>query len=141
LTTSNTQPETNREKGIYRGKAIAKCFTSPDGLIVLVGKTANVNDVVTFKFGRPKDFWFHVAADSGSHVIVLNPDGLTRLPKESQQFAAALAAGHSKARAGGLVDVHMTTCEDVTKPRGAAPGKVQIRRWKVVRARPRQTAN
>ena len=36
---------------------------------------------------------FHVAAESGSHVVVRNPANLDRLPRETLRFAASLAAG------------------------------------------------
>jgi len=50
--------------------------------------------------------------------------------------AAAVAAWHSKARAGGLVAVSCTQARFVSKPRGARPGTVQIRRETVLRVRP-----
>ena len=128
--------ETDREAGVYRGRSIARRFESPDGLIVLVGRRAKDNDLLTLKLGRPNDFWLHVAAESGSHVLVLNPQGLSRLPKETQRLAAGLAAGYSKARAGGQVAVHLATVADVGKPRRAKAGKVALRRFTTVKARP-----
>jgi predicted ribosome quality control (RQC) complex YloA/Tae2 family protein len=127
---------TDPDEGIWRGRRIARRFTSPDGMIVLVGKTAADNDVLSIKLGSPRDFWLHIAAGSGSHVVVRNPDGLDRLPRETQSFAAALAARYSKARAGGRVAVHLATCADVAKPRGFPPGKVTLRRHKTVHAEP-----
>ena len=121
---------------MWQGRSVARRFTSPDGFTVLVGRTAEDNDVLTFKLGRPRDFWFHVAAESGSHVVVLNPEGLDRLPKETEQFAAALAAGYSKARKGGRVAVHACRCEDVSKPRGLPAGKVLLERFKSVQVSP-----
>lgn len=114
---------------------MARRFVSPDGFTVLVGKTAADNDTLTFKLGAPRDAWLHVAADSGSHVVVRNPDGV-RLPRETVRFAAGLAAGYSKARAGGRVAVHVCTCGDVSKPRGFPPGKVALERYETVHASP-----
>ncbi|HEY0783998.1 MAG TPA: hypothetical protein VGE98_16190, partial [Thermoanaerobaculia bacterium] len=65
-----------------------------------------------------------------------NPDGLPRLPRDSERFAAALAAGYSKARHGGSVAVHVATCADVHKPRGLPPGKVVLDRYRSVQAQP-----
>jgi predicted ribosome quality control (RQC) complex YloA/Tae2 family protein len=115
---------------------VARRFVSPDGLTVLVGRTAEDNDVLTFRLGGPRDFWFHVAAESGSHVVVRNPEGLDRLPKETEQFAASLAAGYSKAKKGGRVAVHVCRCQDVSKPRGFPPGKVLLDRFKSVQVAP-----
>lgn len=124
------------ENGRWRGRAVARRFDSPDGFIVLVGKNASDNDILSLKLGRPQDFWFHIAAGSGSHVVVLNPDKLDRLPRETRQFAAGLAARYSKARRGGRVAVHVTTCGEVSKPRGFPAGKVTLRRFETTQAAP-----
>jgi predicted ribosome quality control (RQC) complex YloA/Tae2 family protein len=50
--------------------------------------------------------------------------------------AAAIAAYHSKARGGGVVAVSGTQARYVTKPRGAKPGSVQIRKERVFKVRP-----
>lgn len=105
-------------------------------MIVLVGRTAKDNDILSIKLASPRDFWFHIASGPGSHVIVRNPDGLDRLPRETQRAAAALAAGYSKAKAGGKTAVHVTQCSEVKKPRGYAPGKVTLGRYDTVQASP-----
>jgi predicted ribosome quality control (RQC) complex YloA/Tae2 family protein len=117
------------DAGIYRGRSVARRFVSPDGMTVLVGRTAEDNDVLSLKLGAPRDFWLHVAAESGSHVIVRNPDKLDKLPRATARFAAGLAAKHSKARHGSRVAVHMARCMDVHKPRGLPPGKVTLERY------------
>lgn len=128
--------ETDADAGKWRGRSVARRFVSPDGMVVLVGKTAEDNDVLTFKLGTPRDFWLHVSGESGSHVVIRNPDGLQRPPRETVRYAAGLAAGYSRARHGGQVTVHLATCADVSKPRGLPPGKVQLRRFSTVRAVP-----
>jgi len=50
--------------------------------------------------------------------------------------AAAVAAWHSKARNGGTVAVSGTLARFVTKPRGAKPGTVSIRRETRFKVRP-----
>ena len=129
-------PPSDPDRGIYQGRRIARHFVSPDGLIVLVGKTAEDNDILSLKLAAPRDFWLHVAAGSGSHVVVRNPDSLPALPRASAQFAAALAARYSKARHGGRVAVHLAQCADVSKPRGLEPGKVLLARYKTLHAAP-----
>lgn len=121
---------------MWQGQTIARRFVSPDGMVVLVGRTAADNDILTFKLASQKDFWLHVAGDAGSHVVVRNPEGLTRLPRETLRFAAALAAGHSKARKGGQVAVHVARIADVKKPRNVPAGKVTLARFESVRVRP-----
>jgi predicted ribosome quality control (RQC) complex YloA/Tae2 family protein len=123
---------TDPELGLWRGRSVARRFVSPDGMTVLVGRTAADNDTLSVRLASPRDFWFHVAAGSGSHVVVRNPDGLARLPRDTARFAAALAAGHSKVRAGGQVAVHATTCREVRKPRGSPAGQVTLGRYETI---------
>ena len=115
---------------------MARRHLSPDGLVVLVGLSARGNDLLSLRLASPQDFWLHAAGVAGAHVVVRNPDNLDRLPRETLRHAAALAAAGSKQRHGGQVAVHVCRCEDVRKTRGLAPGKVQIRRYVTVRARP-----
>jgi len=120
------------DAGIYEGRSVARRFVSPDGMIVLVGRAAEDNDILSLRLGAPADFWLHVAAESGSHVVVRNPDRLERMPRETARFAASLAARYSKARNAGRVAVHLARCEDVHKPRGLPPGKVALARSSTV---------
>jgi predicted ribosome quality control (RQC) complex YloA/Tae2 family protein len=131
---------TDPDAGLWRGRAIARRFVSPDGLVVLVGKTAGDNDVLSLELAAPDDFWLHVAGTSGSHVVVRNPERLERLPRDTLRFAADLAARHSKARAGGQVTVHVARGRDVGKKRGAPAGEVTLARWTAVRAAPGRAA-
>jgi hypothetical protein len=80
MTDRAAPPPSDPEQGIWRGRSVARRFVSPDGLTVLVGRSAADNDLLTFGLGESRDAWLHVAAESGSHVIVRNPDGLERLP-------------------------------------------------------------
>lgn len=121
---------------MWQGRSVARRFVSPDGWTVLVGRTAADNDVLTFKLGSPRDFWLHVSGDSGSHVVIRNPEGAARPPRDTVRFAAGLAAGYSRARHGGQVAVHLASCGDVRKPRGLPPGKVTVARSTTVRVAP-----
>ena len=116
----------------------ARRFDSPDGMEILVGRTASDNDVLTFKIAAQRDFWMHVAGESGSHVVVRNPDGLKALPRETLRYAAALAAGYSKAKNAGKVAVHVARVKDVSKPKGLPSGKVTLSRYKSVKVEPLQ---
>jgi predicted ribosome quality control (RQC) complex YloA/Tae2 family protein len=133
---SNPPGETDPDAGLWQGRSVARVAESPDGFIVLVGRTARDNDILSLRLAAPRDFWFHVAGESGSHVVVRNPENLDALPRETKKFAAGLAAGYSKARRGGKVAVHMACAGDVSKPRGLAPGKVHLRRFTTVHSGP-----
>jgi len=129
-------PPTDRDAGIWRGRKLARRFVSPDGFVVLVGKSAEDNDLLSIHLAEPADFWFHLAGDSGSHVVVRNPDRIDRLPRETERFAARLAAGYSKAKNAGRVAVHACRAEDVSKRRGQPPGEVTLERWRALTVEP-----
>jgi predicted ribosome quality control (RQC) complex YloA/Tae2 family protein len=109
-----------------------------EGYEILVGRSARDNDELTFRVARPRDLWLHAAGHAGSHVVIRLPDGADGAPRSVIEKAAALAAWHSKARnARGKVEVHLCRAADIRKPRGAAAGSVELRRWEAVKVYPR----
>jgi predicted ribosome quality control (RQC) complex YloA/Tae2 family protein len=110
-------------------------YALPGGWKVLAGRTEADNDRLSLRLAGPADWWFHVRGQSGSHVVLQGPAGAAP-DRETLRAAAAVAAWHSKARGGGLVAVSCTQARYVSKPRGAPPGTVQIRRETVLRVRP-----
>ena len=114
-----------------------KLFEYPlsGGWRILAGRTETDNDRLSLQVARPSDWWFHVRGQSGSHVVLQGPSGQSP-DRELLRAAAAVAAYHSKTRAGGLVAVSCTQGRFITKPRGARPGTVQIRRETVLRVHP-----
>jgi len=107
-------------------------------MVVLVGKSAADNDTLTFKVAAQTDFWMHVAGESGSHVVVLNPENLESLPRETLRYAASLAARYSKAKNAKRVTVHVARRKDLQKPRGLPAGKVLLKRYKSVKVEPHE---
>jgi predicted ribosome quality control (RQC) complex YloA/Tae2 family protein len=106
------------------------------GFEILVGRGDEDNDVLTFEVAEPHDLWLHVAGGTpGSHVVVRNP-GRGEVPREVVEAAAAAAAWYSKARNAARVEVHVCRASDVSKPRGAPTGLVELARWKSVKVRP-----
>ena len=102
-------------------------YELPGGWKVLAGKTDEDNDMLSIRLAHPEDWWFHVRGMPGSHVLLRHrPD--EEPDRETLKRAAAIAAYHSKAREGGMVSVSCTRAKNVTKPRGAKPGTVTIRR-------------
>lgn len=102
---------------------------------VLVGLSDDDNDRLSLKVAHQDDWWFHVRGMPGSHVILRGPPG-AEPDKETLKRAAAIAAWHSKARNAGVVPVSCTRARNVTKPRGAKIGTVQIRKETVLKVRP-----
>jgi predicted ribosome quality control (RQC) complex YloA/Tae2 family protein len=88
-------------------------LTSPEGLVIWVGKSSKANGQLIQKQLRPKDWWVHVAEGlSGSHVVVKvhgtpwadSPS----LPLPTLAMATALAAWYSEARHSVKVPVLYT---------------------------------
>jgi len=110
-------------------------YVLPGGHLVLAGKTDLDNDRLSLKLAKPNDWWFHVRGIPGSHVVLKAADD--QAPgREALKQAAAIAAYHSKARSGGIVAVAGTLARYVSKPRGAKPGTVQIRKERIFKVRP-----
>jgi predicted ribosome quality control (RQC) complex YloA/Tae2 family protein len=110
-------------------------YALPGGWRVLVGRTERDNDRLSLEVARPDDWWLHVRGMPGSHVVLQGPPG-DEADRATLKLAASIAAWHSKARTGGLVAVSATRARYVTKPRGARPGTVQIRKEEVLKVRP-----
>jgi len=108
-------------------------YTLPGDWEILAGKTDADNDRLSLKIARANDWWFHVHGMPGSHVILR---GAEQPGSDELKAAAAVAAWHSKARNGGTVPVSCTQAKHVSKPRGAKPGSVSIRREKTIKVRP-----
>ncbi|GGM92174.1 hypothetical protein GCM10007092_01470 [Thermus composti] len=104
-----------------KGPKIGLRYTSPSGFLVLVGRNAKENDLLT-RSAHSEDLWFHAQGVPGSHVI-LKAEGKNP-PLEDLLFAARLAAYHSKARGESQVPVDYTRKKHVWRPRKAAPGQV-----------------
>ena len=102
---------------------------------VLIGRGSDENDDLTFNVAEPHDVWMHVDGTPGSHVVVRNPDK-GDVPKDVLEKAAAAAAWYSKARGAPKVEVHYCRASDVSKPRGAPAGLVELAKWKVIRVAP-----
>lgn len=101
-----------------------------EGHEILIGRSDEDNDHLTFAVGEPMDLWLHVAGGTaGSHVVVRNPEKLPELPEAVVERAAELAAWHSKARGRARVEVHVCRVADVEKRRGAPAGQVMLRKW------------
>ena len=124
-----------------RQGASPRCYEYelPGDWKVMAGKTDADNDRLSIKFADPADWWFHVRGMPGSHVILKHqPD--QEPDRDTLRAAAAIAAFHSKARNGGVTAVSCTQARHVSKPRGAKPGTVSIRKEKVIKVRPKLPA-
>ena len=110
-------------------------YALPGGWIVLAGRTDIDNDILSLKLAAANDYWFHVRGMPGSHVLLRGGEG-KQPDRGTLEAAAAVAAWHSKARNGGMTAISCTMAKHVSKPRGAKPGTVRIKKERVLKVRP-----
>lgn len=93
---------------------------------VYVGKDSKSNDMLTLKFAKQNDYWFHARSVPGSHVVLRVDNTKEPIPKSVLKKVASIAAFHSKAKTAGVVPVSYTFKKYVVKRRGMEPGKVAL---------------
>lgn len=103
-----------------------------DGWIVLVGRSAKENDILTHQYASPQDLWFHARQAQGSHVILRKGKTKRQVSKQAILEAAAIAAYYSKARTSKNVPVSYTEKRYVKKVRKGPPGLCTLLREEVV---------
>ena len=102
---------------------------SPSGLKVIWGRNNRQNDEVTTRIAKEGDLWFHAHKTPGSHVVLKTAG--ERVQEEDIMFAAAVAAGYSKAKTDTKVEVIEAKIKNVEKKKGSHPGQVFVKDYKV----------
>ncbi len=108
---------------------------SPSGLKVLWGRNNRQNDYLSTKILKAGDLWFHAHQYPGAHVI-LKAAGAKQIKDEDKRFAAALAAGYSKAKNAAQVEVMQAEAGDVRKPKATRPGLVTVKSHRIIVVQP-----
>lgn len=114
-----------------------RIFTVEGGFQVLAGKSSDNNDMLTTKYAKPNDLWFHCRGSSGSHVVLKMNSAQGEPSKAAIHQAASIAAYYSKMKNASSVPVAMTEKKFVRKPKGAPAGTVILEREKVIFVRPK----
>ncbi len=119
----------------FEGKRI-RVHIAPGGWQVLVGENAEANDYLVTRVAQPNDWWLHVRAGTGAHVVIRTSNRPQAVPRQVLEYAAQLAAAHSPARHSSLVAVDYTLRKYVRRPRGAQPGFVTYTHEKTLHVSP-----
>jgi predicted ribosome quality control (RQC) complex YloA/Tae2 family protein len=114
-----------------------RVFTVSGGFEVWVGKSSANNDLLTMKYAKPNDLWFHARGSSGSHTVLKVRDANHPPGKEAIYHAGAIAAYYSKMRKSSNVPVAYCERKYVKKSKGLAEGAVILEREKVIFVTPR----
>ena len=123
-----------RKKRVPPPPARPLTFTTPEGYTVLVGRSARLNDEITFRRAAPDDLWFHARNVPGAHVVLRT--GGRPVSEETIRRVAGVAAYYSAARHNATVDVQMARVRDVRRHPSGRPGQVLLRRETVLRVPP-----
>jgi predicted ribosome quality control (RQC) complex YloA/Tae2 family protein len=113
-----------------------KQYIIDDKYKVYVGKDSKNNDLLTTRFAKQNDYWFHARSVSGSHVVLRVENTKESIPKPILKKAASLAAFHSKAKTAGVVPVAYTFKKYVVKKKGFPIGTVHLLREDVLLVKP-----
>ena len=114
-----------------------RIFIVAGGFQVLAGKSSENNDMLTTKYAKPNDLWFHCRGASGSHVVLKVNSGEGEPSKTAIHQAASIAAYYSKMKKASSVPVAMTEKKFVRKMKGAPAGTVVLEREKVIFVQPK----
>lgn len=113
-----------------------KIFTVEGGFTVYAGKSSENNDLLTFRFTKPNDLWFHARGSSGSHVVLKVGSAAGEPSKKAVEQAASIAAYYSKMKNAKHVPVAVTERKYIRKPKGAPAGTVALEKEKVIFVQP-----
>ncbi|MEZ4599111.1 MAG: NFACT family protein [Syntrophotaleaceae bacterium] len=127
-------PASQRSADPARG---VKQALSPNGYRLYWGTSNRVNDHVSRHLVKGEDLWFHALNIPGSH-LVLKKDREGPVPLEDQLYAASLAAGYSRGKGEGKVDVMVAEGKWVKKSKGARPGLVVVKQYRTLTVAPRR---
>ncbi len=111
---------------------------TPDGWQLFWGKNSRTNDHVSRHMTGPQDLWFHSKGMPGAHLVLKCGDSVEKVSDEDLHYAASFAAGYSKGKDGGKVEVIVAQGKDVKKPKGARPGLVTVDSYHTVMVAPRR---
>ena len=103
---------------------------------VFVGKDSKNNDLLTTKFAKQNDFWFHARSVSGSHVVLRVENTKEAVPKPVLKKVAQLAAFYSKAKTAGTAPVSYALKKFVVKRKGMDVGMVSMLREDTLLVKP-----
>jgi predicted ribosome quality control (RQC) complex YloA/Tae2 family protein len=92
------------------------------GYEILIGRNAEMNDILTTEIAEPEDVWLHASQVPGSHVVIRHKGD--EVPKEVIQRAAELAGVNSRGK--GQVRVVWTKAKYVTKEKSQKMGEVYV---------------
>ena len=92
------------------------------------------NDLISFKFSKKGDLWFHAQESPGSHVVLKSS---SQKPSDDDiQISADLAALFSKAKMNIKVPISLVNIKDLQKITKGGPGCVSFNNVEILWGNP-----
>ncbi len=107
---------------------------TPTGLKLQVGRNMRQNELISFKFSKKGDLWFHAQESPGSHVVLKSSS--QEASEQDLQIAADLAALFSKAKRNIKVPINLVKIKDLQKIKKGGPGCVSFKNGEIIWGNP-----
>ena len=132
----NVNLKTQREdkKSSFKTKSLPMQVDTPTGLKLQVGRNMRQNDLISFKFSKKGDLWFHAQESPGSHVVLKSSSQAAS--EQDLQIAADLAALFSKAKRNIKVPINLVKIKDLQKIKKGGPGCVSFKNGEIIWGNP-----
>ncbi|WP_288262094.1 NFACT RNA binding domain-containing protein [uncultured Prochlorococcus sp.] len=109
-------------------------IATPSGLKVQIGRNMRQNDLISFKFSKKGDLWFHAQESPGSHVVLKSSSQVAS--EKDLQIAADLAALFSRAKRNIKVPINLVKIKDLQKIKKGGPGCVSFKNKEIIWGNP-----
>ncbi len=109
-------------------------INTPKGLTIQIGRNMRQNDLISFKFSKKGDLWFHAQESPGSHVVLKSSS--QKPSDEDIQISADLAALFSKAKLNIKVPISLVNIKDLQKITKGGPGCVSFNNVEILWGNP-----
>ncbi len=107
---------------------------SPEGIMIQIGRNMRQNDLISFKFSKKQDLWFHAQETPGSHVIL---KASSKTPTEEDiQISADIAAFFCKAKGNIKVPITLVKIKDLQKIKNGGLGCVSFKNSEIIWGNP-----
>ena len=130
----NIKKQREDQKSTYEIESSPIQVDTPTGLKLQVGRNMRQNDLISFKFSKKGDLWFHAQESPGSHVVLKSSSQVAS--EQDLQIAADLAALFSKAKRNIKVPINLVKIKDLQKIKNGGPGCVSFKNGEIIWGNP-----
>ena len=130
----NLKNHRGEKKVLIKEDSLPIQVNTPTGLKLQIGRNMRQNDLISFKYSKKGDLWFHAQESPGSHVVLKSSS--QSATEQDIRIAADLAALFSKAKRNIKVPVNLVKIKDLQKINKAGPGCVSFKNVEIIWGNP-----